>query len=218
MNPPFTRQAFFEVFRLYNEAVWPLQLAFNALALAALALVFVRRGGSGRAVAAILAVLWAWMGIVYHLVYFREINPAATLFGALFLAGAAAFAWAGVVRGRLHFVPTGGAAGAVGWALVAYALVLYPLAAVLLGHGYPAMPTFGLPCPTTLFTLGMLAFLKPPRPVAVFVVPLLWTLVGAQAALAFGVLEDFGLLVAGIAGLWLVFQGRMKSDERSLVS
>jgi hypothetical protein len=80
------------------------------------------------------------------------------------------------------------------------------------------MPTFGLPCPTTLFTLGMLAFLKPPRPVAMFVVPLLWTLVGAQAALAFGVLEDFGLLVAGIAGLWLVFQGRMKSDERSLVS
>jgi hypothetical protein len=217
MRPPFTAEQFFEVFRLYNEAVWPLQIVFHALALAALALVFAR-GGSGRPVSAILAALWAWMGLAYHLVYFREINPAATLFGLLFLAGAAAFAWSGAVRARLHFVPQGGVAGAVGAALVAYALVLYPLAAVLLGHGYPAMPTFGLPCPTTLFTLGMLAFLKPPRPVAVFVVPLLWTLVGAQAALAFGVLEDFGLLVAGIAGLWLVFQGRMKSDERSLVS
>lgn len=218
MKPPFSTEQFFEVFRLYNEAVWPMQLALNAAALAALALVFARRGGTGRLASAILAALWAWMGIAYHLLYFREINPAATLFGVLFLAGAAAFAWTGVVRDRLHFAPQRGIAGAVGWALVVYALVLYPLAAVLLGHRYPAMPTFGLPCPTTLFTLGMLAFLEPPRPVAVFVVPILWTLVGAQGALAFGVLEDFGLLLAAIAGLWLLFQGRRKGDERSLVS
>lgn len=218
MKPPFSAEQFFEVFRLYNEAVWPMQIALNAAALAALALVFGRRGSAGRLASAILAALWAWMGIAYHLVYFRDINPAATLFGVLFLAGAAAFAWTGVLRGRLHFGPQRRLAGALGWALVAYALLVYPVLAALLGQRYPAMPTFGLPCPTTLFTLGMLAFLKPPRPVAVFVVPILWTLVGAQAALAFGVLEDVALLAAAAAGLWLAFEGRRKSDERSLVS
>jgi hypothetical protein len=33
----------------------------------------------------ILAFLWLWMGIVYHFIYFSQINPAAKFFGALFI-------------------------------------------------------------------------------------------------------------------------------------
>lgn len=217
MSLPFTRTEFFEVFVRYNEAVWPAQIALYALAIVALGLVFVRRNYSGRLIAAILALLWLWMGAVYHLAFFRPINPAAGLFGGAFLLGAAAFAWEGVVRGRLRFDARMRAQSGIALALIAYALVVYPLLAMRLGHGYPAMPTFGLPCPTTIFTLGLLALLRPPYPGHVLAVPVLWTLVGVQGALLLGVYEDFGLIFAGAAGLWLGFQVR-RTSEHSLVS
>jgi hypothetical protein len=88
--------------------------------------------------------------------------------------------------------------------LVAYALVLYPVWSWFAGHRYPDTPTFGLPCPTTIFTVGVLAFLTTPYPRSPFVVPILWCTVGAQAAILLGVPQDFGLIVAGIVGLALV--------------
>lgn len=213
MSLPFTRTEFFEVFVRYNEAVWPLQLALYALGLAALALAFSRGRHSGRAISLVLALLWAWMGAVYHLGFFRLVNPAAVIFGAVFLAGAAAFAWQGCVRNRLRFEARTG----IGYLLLGYALVAYPLLAVLFGHAYPAMPTFGLPCPTTIFTIGMLALLRAPYPRSVFVVPVLWALVGLQAFLVLGVREDLGLLAAAAAGIWLAFHGRRR-HEQTLVS
>lgn len=205
MSLPFTPGEFFAVFRDYNTAVWPLQVLFNALAVGALALVFAPRRFSGRLISAILALLWAWMGVVYHLAFFLPVNPAAGLFGAAFLAGAALFAWEGVARNRLRFECRDTGRCIAGLVLAGYALLVYPVLSYMLRAEVSAMPTFGLPCPTTIFTLGLLAFLRPPYPRMVFVVPMLWTLVGTQAALLLGVYEDIGLLAAGLAGLWLVF-------------
>lgn len=209
MTPPFSREQFFEVFVRYNEALWPAQFALYAAAIAALALVLARHRHAGRTASTVLALLWAWMGAVYHLLYFRELNPAATLFGAAFLAAAALFAWHGVARSRLQFTWQLNARSAAGLLLIAYALVIYPALAWLLGHRYPAMPTFGLPCPTTIFTLGLLTLVRPPYPRSVFIVPLAWVLIGTQAALLFGVYEDVGLIAAGAAGAWLVLAGRL---------
>ncbi|OGA60781.1 MAG: hypothetical protein A3G81_23670 [Betaproteobacteria bacterium RIFCSPLOWO2_12_FULL_65_14] len=206
MALPFSREQFFEVFTRYNDAVWPAQFLLYAAALSALALVLARQRHAGRAASALLALLWAWMAVVYHLVYFREVNPAATLFGAAFLLAAALFAWHGVVRGKLQFAWALDTRSAAGLLLVAYGLVFYPALAWLLGHRYPAMPTFGLPCPTTLFTLGLLTLMRPPYPRSVFIVPLAWVLVGVQAVFLFGLYEDIGLLAAGAAGAWLLFQ------------
>ena len=217
MTLPFTRAAFFEVFVRYNEAVWPAQVFLYSIGIAAVALAVAPRRHAGRAIAGILALLWVWTGAVYHLAYFRPINPAAVAFGAVFLLGGAAFAWEGLVRNRLRFAAASGPRAYAGYALLGYALVVYPLLAIGLGHAYPAMPTFGLPCPTTIFTLGMLALLRPPYPRHVFIAPILWTLVGSQAALLLGVLEDLGLAAAGLAGLWCALHGGRR-HERPLVS
>lgn len=45
-----------------------------------------------------------------------------------------------------------------GIALIADALVLYPVWSAYSGHSYPETATFGLPCPTTIFTIGVLCF------------------------------------------------------------
>jgi hypothetical protein len=205
---PFTAQEFFEVFRRYNEAIWPLQVVLNALAIGALALVLRPRRHSGRVISGSLALLWTWVAVVYQFGFFRPINPAAGLFGALFLLGAAAFAWEGMVRGRLRFECGATARCAAGFALAAYALLAYPVLSYLAGREASEIASFGLPCPTTIFTIAMLAFLKAPYPRWVFVAPLLWALIGGQAAWLLGVYEDFGLLVAGIAGAWFALRAR----------
>lgn len=205
MTLPFTREQFFQVFGAYNADVLPLQIGLVLLALSAFGALMVRRRDSDRVISAILAALWAWMGIVYHLMYFREVNPAATLFGIAFLAAAAVFFWTGVVQGRLAFNGESRARRIAGHVLIGYSLVGYPLLAALLGREFPEIPTFGLPCPTTIFTLGMLAFLSAPFPRYVLAIPIAWAMIGVQAAFRLGVYEDFGLSVAGLAGMWLAF-------------
>ena len=90
-------------------------------------------------------------------------------------------------------------------ALISYALMVYPLLGVLFGHVYPAAPTFGAPCPTTIFTFGVLFLLREPFPRYVLVIPILWAGIGGSAAFSLGVAEDYGLIVAGLAGLALAF-------------
>ena len=194
---PFDAHQFFEVFARYNSAVWHAPIALELAALVAVILALRPRAWSDRVIRAILGGLWLWMGGIYHLGFFRPINPVATVFGALFvLKGAFLLVIAGW-RGRLHFAWTRTTPGTAGAALIAYALVIYPILAHALGHRFPATPTFGLPCPTTILTLGLLLWAEPPRPWSVLVIPLAWSALGASAAVQLGVWEDLGLVAAG---------------------
>lgn len=208
MNLPFTVEQFYDVFREYNESVWPAQVILNVLALATVLIVLVPRRWSGRAASAVLALLWAWLGVAYHLAFFARINPAAYAFAALSLAGAILFFWHGVLRGRLRFAWRGGMTAYTGAGLLGFALGVYPAWSWYAGHRFPAMPTFGLPCPTTIFTIGLLCFLTHPYPRAVLIAPLLWALIGAQAAMLLGVPQDSGLFLAAGAGLVLLIRAK----------
>jgi hypothetical protein len=199
--PPFSRDDFFGVFVRYNESMWPLPLLLVAagLAFAVLASSAPRRS---RRLIATLAALWAYMAIAYHLAFLTSLTPAALLFAALFLVEAALLAWHGLRTRRLHLaMPLDRTSRLVGGALIAYALIGYPVVAALAGQRYPAMPTFGLPCPTTIFTLGVLAWCVRPVPWSVLVVPLVWTLVATSGAIAFGIVEDFALPIAALCTL-----------------
>lgn len=193
---PFSTDAFFAVFARYNEVVWPAQWVLAALALGIL--LAAHRGGTGarRAALAGLATLWAWMAVAYHAAFFTRINPAAWGFAAIFLAQAALLLRAATRPAERTLAAGTSARGLLGWTLVLYALVAYPLIGHLGGHHWPATPTFGLPCPTTIFTMGVLAWMLPAPPRHLLVVPVLWAIVGTSAALQLGVREDLGLPVA----------------------
>lgn len=204
MRLPFSAEQFMGVFERYNLAVWPAQLLFYAAAAGVLVLVARPHGHAGRWISAVLALFWAWMGVVYHWAFFARINPAAFLFAALFLLQAALFVAAGVLRPGLSFRARGGPRGIVGAALVGYALLGYPLVGHAVGQVYPAAPTFGLPCPTTIFTFGVLLLADGRVPLRLLVIPVLWSLVGTVGAFSLGVPEDYGLPVAAVAGLALL--------------
>lgn len=215
MQLPFTAAQFFDVFRQYNDAVWPAQIVLLTLAIAAVVLVALPRRWSGTGISAILAFLWAWTGLAYHLAFFSAINPLAYVFAGLSVAGAAAFAWHGIARRRLEYRFSRSRRTLVGSALILFALAVYPAWTMYAGHHYPAMPTFGLPCPTTIFTIGMLALLVTPYPRAPLLVPVLWCLIGSQAAFLLDVSPDLALIVAGSVGVVLVVRARPQVTGRA---
>ncbi len=206
---PFTAEAFFAVFERYNLAIWPAQVVAWLLGAAAV-LLALRRAGSG-AVAAVLASFWIVNGAGYHLAFFRTVNPAAAPAGALFVLQGLLFpaaAW----RGRLSFGGGRDRYAGLGLALVAYAMVAYPLLGALAGHRFPRSPAFGVaPCPTTIFTFGLLLLTDRPVPRWLLPIPFLWSLIGLSAAAQLGVPEDWGLPLAGVAGTAaLVLRDRRK--------
>jgi hypothetical protein len=208
MRAPFTLDQFLEVFSRFNQAIWPVQIGAYLLGIGALALAL--RGGTlaERAVPALLAGAWAFVGAGYHLACFSSLNGAAWVFGALFLLQSALFAEA-ALRRRLAFGFAPSLRAALGLALVAYAAIAYPIIGALLGHGYPRSPMFGVaPCPTTIFTFGILFLARGPVPARLVAIPFLWSLLGVSAALQLGIREDLGLFAAGLMGLGLLRWGR----------
>jgi len=204
MRLPFTTTEFLAVFAAYNTRIWPLQLLFIALAVAAVLAVLVGRRDRSRQVLALLAFLWLWMGLAYHGYYFRKINPAAVAFAVIFVLQALILAGAAVWHLQSRFRFALDLPGTAGFLIIAYALAAYPMLSHALGIHYPFSPTFGLPCPTTLFTIGMLLLLRPLRP-GLLVIPLIWALIGFTAAIALGIYQDTGLLAAFLLALlvWL---------------
>lgn len=212
MQLPFTVTQFFDVFGPYNLAVWPLQVVLFGLAVVAVAWVVFAHRSAGVGVSIILAVLWAWLGFAYHLNFFVSINPLAYAFAALSVVGALMFLWHGVVRRKLVFRLRRDATSLIGVLLMVFALVLYPAWSRYAGHHYPAIPTFGLPCPTTIFTIGLLALLVRPYPRAILAIPVIWSFIGGQAAFLLNVPQDIGLLFAGAIGIWLIARAPKTSE------
>jgi hypothetical protein len=214
---PFSAAQFFDVFRAYNSVWGPVVPTLLALALAAVACTVWPRRRSDAFVSGVLAVLWLWSGLVYHLGFFAAINPAALVFAGMFIAGAISFAVSGVVRRQLIFRWRRDLRSALAGLLIAYALVAYPVGATMSGHPYPVLPTFGLPCPTTLFTIGILTLLQRPHPWSVLVAPLAWSLVGAQAAFRFGMWPDLALIPSAALAAALMFtaRGRARNEKAS---
>jgi hypothetical protein len=205
---PFTVEQFFEVFRAYNQAVWPAQWGLTFAGVAAAAGVGGRSTGWSRLSLLLLGALWAWMALAYHLAHFSKINPLAPVFAALFLVAAGIFTWRAVGHAPPRLEPVPGFRGVMGGMLLVYGLVAYPLLGRLLGHEFPAAPGFGLPCPTTIFTLGLLSFVAPWPERRLLVVPVIWAAVGSFGAFALAVPQDYGLIVAFLWGLFLARAGR----------
>ena len=119
-----------------------------------------------------------------------------------FVAETILLAAAALIVRDLRFTVRRDARSALGLALIAYALVPYLLIGALAGHRWPAVPALGVaPCPTVIFTIGML-LLAPWRAARwLLVLPVLWSDVGGSAALLLDVPQDYGLIAAGLAAV-----------------
>jgi hypothetical protein len=195
---PFTRDAFFDLLAAYNTSLWPAAIAlWVASALACGWLVSSSGRSHDRWISGLLAVHWAWSAVPYHAMFFTRINPAAWLFAVLFLVQATLFVWFGLIKENLSFTSSPTRWTRVGWFLMLYAL-LYPAITAIEHGSVVRAPTFALPCPTTIFTAGVL-LLAPSPWRSLTIVPIIWSAIGGSAAVLLGVSADYGLPVAGAA-------------------
>jgi hypothetical protein len=197
MQLPFTREQLFDLFVAYNEALWPAAVALWVASAVIVALRLSARRPNDLWISALLVVHWAWSALAYHGAFFARINPAAWLFAALFLGQAVLFLGVGVVQRRLSFAPWGNAWAPLAWCLIAFSLA-YPAINAIDHRSLMRIPTFGLPCPTTIFTAGVL-MLATPRSWSLSIVPVIWSAIGGSAAFLLGVHSDLALPIAGIA-------------------
>ena len=204
MNLPFTPDQFLDVFKSYNLTVWPAQILLVVLALLMIFVMFKKNFYSDKLISIGLAVLWLWMGIVYHIIFFTRINPAAYLFGTLYVIQAGLFVYYGIITKELIYKYRNNAIGIISILFFLYSLIFYPLLSYQFGHLYPSKPTFGLPCPTTIFTFGMIILMED-RKIIIFIIPIVWSLVGFTAALKLGIYQDIGLLIASVISSMILF-------------
>jgi Family of unknown function (DUF6064) len=198
VNPPFTLEQFLGVFADYNVAIWPAQIVAYVLGLIAIAAVWSRWLAPSSIIMSVLALMWAMNGFGYHYLFFVEVNPAAKLFAGFFVLQAILFVASVLMANDLHFKIGGNFRSVAGAAFIIYAMVIYPAFGIWAGHGLMVGPMFGVaPCPTTIFTIGMLLLARGKWMVWLSIIPIIWSLIGLAAALQLGMSEDYGLAVAG---------------------
>lgn len=205
MSLPFTVEQFLSVFKTYNLTVWPMQVLAYIIGILTVLLAVRKTRYSNKLVFAFLSFFWIWNGIAYHVLNFSSINKAAYFFGTMFVIQGIIFLTLGVFSNKITVQYDPGIYSVVGSLFILYSMVVYPIVGYFLGHGYPYSPSFGIaPCPTTIFTFGLLLWVNKKLPLKVITIPLLWSLIGFGAALSLGIKEDIGLLAAGIAGFVLI--------------
>ena len=197
MQLPFTREQFFDLFGAYNGILWPAAVALWIASAVIVAARLTAPRPHDRWIGALLVWHWAWSALAYHVAFFTRINPAAWLFAALFLGQAVLLFRVVVIQRRVSFAPWANAWAPLAWGLIAYSLA-YPVINAIDHRSLLRIPTFGVPCPTTIFTAGVL-MLATPRFWSLSTVPVIWSAIGGSAAFVLGVPADVALPVAGVA-------------------
>jgi len=127
------------------------------------------------------------------------------VFGSLFIAQALIFIFEGSVRNRISFDVKANIYGLTGALLIFYAIFGYQALEYILGRGYPEILSFGMfPCPTVIFSLGILLWTKKKFPGYILIFPIINALSGFIPAFMIGIIEDIGLIISGLLALSLL--------------
>ena len=193
------------VFGAYNPAIWPMQVFAYLAGLVALYSATKQTRFSNNIACGILTFFWMWTGAVFCVFFWAPTYPAAYAFGILFIAQSFVFLL-NASKPTLSFKSQRNSFTLIGWLFIAYAMVGYPLAGHLLGHIYPRSLPFGLvPCPTAVFTLGLLMLTDKNVPRYVLVIPAIWSICAIVPVVS-GIYEDAGLILAGLVCIPLLLR------------
>jgi hypothetical protein len=130
--------------------------------------------------------------------FFARINPLAPVFAGCFVVQAILLVASAIRPCDLGLRIGWKLRSVAGLSCILYAVVIYPILGIRAGHGGMAGPMFGVaPCPTTIFTLGILMIARGRWVLWLSIIPVMWSLVGLAAAVQLGIPEDLGLPVVG---------------------
>lgn len=219
---PFTRDEFMAVFARYHTATWPAVMVWFSLAILLLAYIYrhaAERQGAG-VLLLYVGLLWSWTGAAYMWGYFATINPAANIFGLVFIIQGL---WLLYESGKSNVVELSAVPKPqlyISIFFFIYALLLYPLLGNLFGHYYPAAPIFGLPCPNTIFTFATLMIVTDASGKMLgrlLIIPAAWSVIATFAAIQLNVPEDWMLPVAALVTIVVAYSRRARTGTRRFI-
>lgn len=179
----FSPRAYWRLFELQNERLWPLPLATLGAGIALIVLAWMRPTHRARWSAAILGLAWLWLAWSFFWRLYATINWAAPYVAPIFaLEGALLFAAAWQAPPS---APPRRARTLLGLMLMTLAVLAYPLLAPLSGRPWMGAEIFGMaPDPTALATLGFALQLRGRAAMVLLPIPLLWGVASALTVVA----------------------------------
>ena len=205
----FSPRTYYRLLELYNLAIWPAQIVGVAIGLAIVALLVTKYGGRDRIIAGLLATCWLWVAWAFHYQRYAQINWVAPWFAIAFAFQALLLVVVGVVAGRTVLQPASGGKFRIATAVIAIAVLGYPLLAPLAGRGWTTAEIFGVAAdPTAIATVAVLALVRGRIRWLLLIVPLLWCAIAAATLWAMAARE--AVVVAGptLVPLWPATPGR----------
>lgn len=195
----FDLQEFLGVLELYNQDIWPLQVLAFLIGIIAVYHAFKKSVVSNRVILVILSIFWIWTGLIFCTFYWAPSYEFAYSFTVLFIIQGVLFLTVlSNSKFSIHFKPN--LYSIIGLILILYGMLGYQVLGYFIGHVYPKFFPFGLvPCPTTIFTIGLFLMADKKIPVYLVIIPLIATSAGILAV-SKGIWEDIGLILAGIFG------------------
>ena len=127
MSIPFTTEQFFEVIANYNIAVFPIQILLVLAGIVCVAFLYSKKSYKDKIIGSYLGILWLWIGVIYHLVFFTVINPAAYIFGILFILQGLLILIETFRNERLKFNFKAEVIGYVAYFILVFAIIIYPI-------------------------------------------------------------------------------------------
>lgn len=171
----FSPRVYFRMLEQHNQALWPLQVLTIAAGLALIVMVLSPSHDRNRLSFAICGVVWLWVAWSFFFERYASINWAAAYVAPLAALEGALLLWFGARGGA------GGVRPGISWpawlgvGLLVFAVLGYPLVALVEGRTAQSSEVFGLtPEPTAIATLALLAVTMGRWRLVLMIIPLLW--------------------------------------------
>jgi hypothetical protein len=161
-----------------------------------------------RMIGCLLGCVWIWTGAAYHLLLFTEINKGAYVFGGAFILQGILFIVL-ACRDKLLFSFEHTMTQRISCFFILFGLALYPIIGYMIEKSIVHTISFGLPCPTTIFTFGLLGLQSGNIKKRFLIIPFIWSFIGLFAAISMGVYHD---VVMPVAALYTIIT-RIKSGK-----
>jgi Family of unknown function (DUF6064) len=204
---PFSRSELLDGLARYNAVYWPVEIGAFALGIAITALLIRNSAAFMRTACLGLALMWIWTAIAYFWIEFANISRAGQFLAPFFVFQGLLLVKVGLSGGKLRQQCRFDWPTTLGAVMIGFALLAYPLIGLFAGFDFASLPMFGVtPASLTLFTLGVFLMADRVFPRALWMLPLLWTIVGGAAALIFGFPQDLALLASAVLAVTAIWK------------
>jgi len=182
----FSEQAYFRLFELSNQALWPFQVPLLISALLVMRLTRSRHEYARHIILLWLSLIWLFVGLWFLSMFYSQINILAKPLSYLFIIESVLLAVSGMMTHRNTMYASANRWKILAWLLLIYAYFLHPISVLVWERKLTGVELVTVaPDPTAIATIGFLLLLKPKGYALLMIIPGIWIVMTIMTYLAF---------------------------------